>query len=292
MILKDYLIAKAFCKGCEKGDYERDKTLVEPDDVVKYKDLSYGKYGISNLLDIYRPEGVSGKLPLIINVHGGGFVYGDKELYRFYSQSLSQLGFAVCCLNYRLAPKYRFPTPIIDVNEAVKWLTEHADKYDIDMNNVIMVGDSAGAQIVSQYATCYSNKTYADIMEIKIPQFKLKGVGLNCGLYNISPDLGVKLSELERVYLTKNPQKYGEKINVINYIDENYPPTYLISAPGDFLIGCIGPMEELLKSKNVPVKAKIYGDEHTYHVFHCDIKTELAKCANKEELEYLKGFLD
>ena len=155
MSLTSYL----FCRGCTKADRKRDKGLKIPSTVEYIRNISYGEHKKYHILDICWPKKVDNqpvdpetdKLPVIVNVHGGGFVYGSKEVYQFYCASLAERGFAVVNINYRLAPKYKFPTPIKDLNAVLHWLVANQKEYPLDLNNVILIGDSAGAQITSQY---------------------------------------------------------------------------------------------------------------------------------------------
>ena len=92
-----------------KGDRKRDAGLTTPDDVKRYDNIPYGRDKKWQILDVYRPKEKEGKLPVIISVHGGGWVYGTKEVYQFYCMSLAQRGFAAVNFNYRLAPGHRYP---------------------------------------------------------------------------------------------------------------------------------------------------------------------------------------
>ena len=79
-----------------EGDDARDAGLTTPDSIIRYNDISYGPHGKWNRLDIYRPkEAGNAGLPIIVSVHGGGWVYGDKERYQFYCMDLARRGFAV-----------------------------------------------------------------------------------------------------------------------------------------------------------------------------------------------------
>lgn len=83
-------------KQFKEGDDIRDAGLKEPEGVKCYRDIVYGKNEKWQSLDVYRPkEAEDVPLPVIVSVHGGGWVYGDKERYRFYCMSLAQRGFAV-----------------------------------------------------------------------------------------------------------------------------------------------------------------------------------------------------
>ena len=91
------------------ADAKRDEGLTTPDEIMRFDNISYGPYGKDNLLDIYVNKNVTGIQPAIVNVHGGGWVYGCKEVYQFYCMSLALKGFTVVNINYRLAPENRFP---------------------------------------------------------------------------------------------------------------------------------------------------------------------------------------
>ena len=103
----------------KEGDDIRDAGLTTPEDVIRYDDIAYGKDSEMQVLDVYRPKDAEGRiLPVIVSVHGGGWVYGDKERYQYYCMSLAQRGFAVVNFSYRLAPEHQFPAPVEDTNSA------------------------------------------------------------------------------------------------------------------------------------------------------------------------------
>lgn len=287
------LAAYYFCKMCTKADKKRDEGLEIPEDIEYVRNVRYGENKKYHTLDICWPKRIEEELPVIISVHGGGYVYGSKEVYQFYAASLAQMGFTVVNFNYRLAPKYKFPAPLEDLNTVISWLLEHQKEYPVDMQKVFLVGDSAGAQIVAQYGAMYSNKEYASVMEMDVPKFTLKALGLCCGTYDLKKralEAGGK--GVMRDYLGKDVRKYGEKLNVLNYITADYPPAYLFSANGDYLKEECRPMAELLKSKGVKCEYKIYGNEQTYHVFHVDMRNEFGKEANGEQVEFFKEVME
>ena len=132
---------------CEKG-----KTL--PGGVTEYADLSYGPCGAAGMLDVYVPEGASG-LPVIFDVHGGGLVYGCKELNKRFCYALALRGFAVVSINYRLAPAVNFPEQLRDVTAAMRWTAENISSYGGDAEHAYLCGDSAGA-LLAMYAGAIS----------------------------------------------------------------------------------------------------------------------------------------
>lgn len=93
------------------GDTVRDAGLTTPEDVERFDDICYGNDLKWQVLDVYRPKKCKGeKLPVLINMHGGGWVYGDKERYQFYCMSL------IACVSKRFIEKFcliseKFKTP-------------------------------------------------------------------------------------------------------------------------------------------------------------------------------------
>ena len=78
------------------SDAKRDRGLnTTPDDILRINDIPYGLDVKWNTLDVYRPKNLKGKLPVIVNVHGGGYVYGSTKQYQFYCMDLARRGFAV-----------------------------------------------------------------------------------------------------------------------------------------------------------------------------------------------------
>lgn len=278
---------------CTFSDSKRDRGLKTPENIRRINNIPYGPDGKYNTLDVYRPKQKEGKLPVIVNIHGGGYVYGSTKQYQFYCMNLAQYGFSVVSFNYHLAPKFKFPTPVFDTDRVMKWICKKADIYGFDTERVIFVGDSAGAQIASQYAAICTNKEYAEIMEICPPEFGLKAIGLNCGMYDLgesafqkSPN-GLKMND----YFTDDPTVFKNKLNVLSYITKKFPPAYILSAGGDFLKKNCIPMAELLIEKGVSCEYKIYGNETTGHVFHLNMRSDLAREANDDEIAFIKKSL-
>jgi acetyl esterase len=115
-----------------------------------HSDIEFAKPdGVSLTLDAFVPEG-DGPFPTVIFVHGGGFMNGDKQSYiKPLFEPVGKAGFTWFTINYRLAPKHRWPACGDDVATAVRWVKAHAAEYRVDPQRIALVGESAGGHLVS-----------------------------------------------------------------------------------------------------------------------------------------------
>lgn len=117
-------------------------------------DLAYASISPAQKLDLYWPEG-GGPFPLIVNVHGGAFMMGDKA-DPHKQPAMAQLvarGYAVASINYRLSGEAKFPAQIHDVKTAVRWLRAHAAENRLNTAAIGAWGDSAGGHLVALLGT-------------------------------------------------------------------------------------------------------------------------------------------
>ncbi|MCQ2080722.1 MAG: alpha/beta hydrolase [Lachnospiraceae bacterium] len=297
-----------------KADTKRDEGLKDSDKLIAIDNIQYGPYGDENLMDIYYPkqsinseESVGSlseggtepkkRYPVIINVHGGAYVYGTKEIYRYYMMSLAERGFLTVNINYRLAPENSFPATLEDVNEAIKYILAHEDEYPVDMQNIFMVGDSAGANMASLYACLLTSEEYRKIVNIMLPaNISINAIALNCGLYDPEFEVPSDLHrpELNKYLLKEKDVEASKYIGTVNYVTKDFPPTFLMSGYYDFLKCQVEPMEKALTENGVEHITKVYGtkkDKELSHVFHVNMKLDMAHVCNKEECEFFKKFI-
>lgn len=289
-------ISKTIRKRFGEGDRIRDAGLTTPDDVQRYDDIVYGRSRKWQILDVYRPKGVEGKLPVIINVHGGGWVYGSKEVYQFYCMSLAQRGFAVVNFTYRLAPEYRYPACVEDTNKVVKWVLKNDEEYGFDLNNVFAVGDSAGGQILSVYSAMLTNPKFAEEYGLKLPKkFRFNAIGLNCGRYKGDPKEAESLSNslMGEVLPADWSGKDLYKFDCAGHVTTDFPPCFLMTSVGDMLKDQPEKLIPDLIRNDVPFTFRFYGDKNNKlgHVFHCNMRSADAAMCNDEECEFFRKYM-
>lgn len=285
-----------------KGDALRDAGLSTPENIDRVDDISYGSYGSENLLDVYRPKEAAKKgisLPVIISVHGGGYVYGDKELYQFYCMSLAQRGFAVINFTYRLAPENRFPACLEDTNRVFEWAVKHAAEYGLDMNNTFLLGDSAGGHMAALYTCAICNPSYAAMLGLRIPGgFKLRAVAYNCSVYYPFDSWDVDSNRddfMSDLFGTRDYIKEAKKYLIVpdHIRKEGFPPVYVMTSEYDFLRGQAAPFKECLDRLGIESVLKVYSNSllPLYHVFHLDVRAKDGIRCNDEECDFFKKYI-
>ena len=278
-------------------DDERDEGLVEPQDIFCEKDIVYGSDPKWQVLDIYRPMDKREEvLPVIVSVHGGGWVYGDKERYHFYCMDLAKRGFAVINFTYRLAPEFKFPAPLEDTNLVMEWLLDNAKAHKLDSQHVFAVGDSAGAHILALYACMLTNEAYAAYYPFKAPKdLTIKALALNCGMYHLDM---ITSDEQTRLLMADVLPEGGSKeeqrmVSPDLFIESGFPPTFFMTAPRDFLLPQAQVLQLALIKANVDFTYRFYCDIKSSlgHVFNLNIKLEWATKCNDEECEFFRQFI-
>ena len=275
------------------SDNKRDAGLTTPEDICRFDNIFYGPDREWNLLDVYRPKNSEGKLPVIVSVHGGGWVYGDKDRYQYYCMSLARHGFAVVNYSYRLAPKHKFPSSLEDTNLVFHWVLKNARQYGFDCENIFAVGDSAGAHNLALYCCICTNPGYAAAFPFTTPAgFRPSAVALNCGIYKMEKS---KKRDLTTMLMAdflpgKGSAEEMYRISATEHLTGSFPPTFLMTCEGDFLAEAAKPMLEGLLSLGIETEYHYYGDtDHVLgHVFHCNIRLPEAQQCNEEECAFFR----
>ena len=227
-------------KFCDKSDKKRMATQTPPENVVKVKDIPYIDDGNPyHKFDVFYPEGKIAKegLPVIIDIHGGGWMYATKDLNEYYCMELAKKGYCVFSISYRLVPDVTVNEQIKDCTEALAFIRANMKDYPANKKTVMLTGDSAGGQL-ALYSTILNNNP--DAREI----FGTVDTKLNIKcLLLTSPVTYAKSGGWFSIYTKKMWGKDYETKSTYNYMDLNeimelandMPPTYFITSSGDTL---------------------------------------------------------
>jgi acetyl esterase/lipase len=249
---------------CDGGDKKKHASQTPPDDVVQISDIAYiNDSNHYHNLDVMYPENAqkTDKLPVIIDIHGGGWMYADKDLNDYYCMSLADRGYVVFNISYRLAPDVTVKEQIQDIAYALKWIEENMSNYPCDTNNIMLTGDSAGGQLAVYSAIIMQSSELQNVFDTVDVNLDLTALLLT------SPVSYMKSGGLFSLYTKplwgsdyKNTQTYNymDLDEIIDYAD-NIPPTYLITSSGDTLANKqTHRAYELLQSKGVKCEIADY----------------------------------
>lgn len=207
---------------------------------VPYLDDTLKKH----LLDIYLPAKSTGNVPLVVFIHGGGWLSNDKYADMGYmKETVSEIlesGFALASIDYRFSTQATFPAQMLDCNAAVSYLVENAAKYGLDTDRMVVMGFSAGGHLASMIGLADNNEVDAFYLPGTKRQFDFKGVVDFYGPSDLtlfpgandakSPEgLLIGAAPLDRPDLAKNASP-------VNFVDENDPPFLIIHGEKDDLV--------------------------------------------------------
>ena len=224
--------------------------LAPPQDQVRSNgvrvktNVAYGSKYPNSFLDIwYATSDLDVKRPTVIYSHGGGFFMGSKDWGDPFAsdgdakaltgtvEQIALRGFNVVNLDYALAPGYRYPTPLIQLNETIAFLTANADRLGLDMSRVFLSGGSAGAQMSAQYGALLPDPAYAravGVMPVIAPEH-VKGLVLFSPVLKVS-GFGWRFNAMFWAYLdTKDLEgsEQARQMDILERITARYPPTYI-----------------------------------------------------------------
>ncbi|MGB2501480.1 MAG: alpha/beta hydrolase fold domain-containing protein [Mariniblastus sp.] len=188
--------------------------------------------------DIFIPSG-RGPFPAILAVHGGAWRSGTKFAMLRHAWRMVAAGYVVVAIDYRHAPRYKFPAQIHDCKHAVRWMRANADEYKIDVERVGAFGYSAGGHLVALLGTTNPQDGLEGEIEPSVSGFSSKiqcvvAGGAPCEFSWVAPDsnvlvywLGKSRAESPEVYQLASPT---------TYISADDPPFYLFHGNSDWIV--------------------------------------------------------
>lgn len=256
-------------------------------DVEVTKDITYAVYDDTFLkLDVYQPKGVEGKVPVVLAIHGGSWVSGDKSKMADFGDLLASQGYAVVAPSYRLAPKFIYPAQIEDVRAAARWIGANAERFDLDAGRIVSLGISAGGQLAALLAV-QEKKNAPKITAV----VDLYGpMDFTAKPDNTNPEAEKTVSTYLGATPDKSPKLYAEA-SPVTHVSPGDPPFLIIHGTADKVVP-ISQSEEMvdaLKENGVPVV--FYTMEGVGHDTP-GLDTPEGKKLTSEILEFLKKYAD
>ncbi len=225
-------------KFVKADDDKRIATLSLPDGIKEINNIPYTDSGSEyHLFDVYYPENTDKRLPVIIEIHGGGWMYGTKDLNKIYSEYLAKRGFVVFNISYRLVPEVTVTEQLQDISRAIEKAKSLFGELPCDTDKIILTGDSAGGQLASFTAALSESEALREHFDTVD-----HGLHFNCAVLT-SPVAYMNDALPMGLYcrmmwgekgLRRSTRKY---MNIDELLREApaFPPTLLITSSGDTL---------------------------------------------------------
>ena len=200
-----------------------------------------------------------------------------------------------------------YPNQLLQINQALKFITEHAQEYHINANQLYLAGDSAGENLVSHYAALISHPDFARQSNITplIKRAQIKGLILHCGIYdmnafiNTAPD-ELKLIEwgvfnLVQAYTgnKKDDAEFLKGISPIQYLTANYPPVLISGGNKDFLTNTQSvPFVKALMNQNIPVTEVFYPNskEFLVHEYQFIMSKKASQQTFQQTIQFIQKY--
>ncbi len=247
------LLIKVMAKGDKKfakktktfGTYHLLKDIKYVDD-----DNDYHK------LDIYSPVLNHENGITLLYIHGGAYVYGVKEGQTIFSSFFADRGFKVITPNYRLinnSENVDFVSQVQDVFKVLEFIEENRIEFNINDDNLCLMGDSAGGHICLMVDMIYHSKELQDYFHIDhLPNVKIKCVALNSSMYDFPSLMNIAKKILKKKDILKLFSKncfvdgYMEKLSPAYYVKNGVKtsPLFASSSYHDYFL------DQTLKLKN------------------------------------------
>ena len=243
------MVFEKVCGGVSVNSFEPRNTPgehVREDGVVYVNDICYGGKYPNSHLDIFYPDvDKTKKRPTVIYIHGGGMIFGDKVSGDplaagngrdvDFCVEMAKRGYNVVSPNYALAPEYRFPVQLEQVDQILRYLTEHQEQYGLDMEHVFLGGGSAGACLSEIYGAMLVNPEYADRIGVRpsIRKEQIRGLLIDEAALSVR-HYEENMNAMFGCWMGMDEPSKNEEISTLldatKWIRDSYFPSFIISS--------------------------------------------------------------
>lgn len=273
---------------------------------IRYREGSNAAYR----LDIYKPQNANGPLPVVVYMHGGGFVMLSKDSHWMMGYKFAHMDCLVVSINYRLAPKHPFPHAMEDISHALVWIQDNIQSYGGDVSRLAYAGESAGANLALTSAICHSWK-HENPFARRIWQLQMRPKALfpACGILQVSDPNRYLLDEsiplwmrdrIAKVCLSYLPDDTRPKeeialasplrfLELANAPERPFPPVFTICGTNDPILPDTIRLEAILGKQDLNVECILY--PNGLHAFHAMVWHRLAEKCWVDHENFLRKYL-
>lgn len=271
--------------------------------VAVENNLVYESNDRHNTYDLYMPKDIEGKVPVVIWIHGGAFVAGSATGVENWGYMLASEGIAVVSMDYQWAPEMRYPGQARQVQECIMTLQKRAaEGLAIDLEQVILAGDSAGAHIAAQSALINTNPEYATAIGLQsaLNPGDIKAMLLYCGPYDVEKMLNIEDKALNffasrigwSLFGSKNWKENPllETTVIKNYLTKDFPSSFVTDGNNGSFESQGKELVEKMNALNIENHALFFDKEvvETNHEYQTDLLSKEGWQCYEETVQFLK----
>ena len=209
------------------------------DFVQQKKDVVYQRYGKRKMkLDVFYDKRSEKKQTAVIIIHGGGWRSGNREQHHQMAQKLAGLGYVCFTPEYRLSTEALFPAAIYDIKAAIRWVRENAVKYNVNPNQIVALGFSAGGELAAFMGTTGNMPLFEGVVTRSDSNSQVNAViDIDGTLSFVHPESSegddsknISAGTYWFGYSRKENLKLWETASPLSYANDKTPPTLFINS--------------------------------------------------------------
>ena len=218
--------------------------------IEKITDIRYSLRGKRTCLDLVREKNAgSRKQPLLIYIHGGGWVSGRRKARLFYCERWAENGFTCANIGYDYANDAKHPEHIRQIFSGIEYVLDNAERYGIDSEKIVVAGESAGGYFAALVGAIASHRELYDLLGISFryrDTFRVSACVPMSGIFDPVraietnfPDIDLFAGAFCGMTLDELRSEKGQKMRSVlapsAYTDEKFPPSFIIGSDKDLL---------------------------------------------------------
>jgi acetyl esterase/lipase len=281
-----------------QANAQRIATNPNPYGVQIMRDIPYlDDARAEHLLDVYAPTQSTAPMPVIVEIHGGGYIACNKEINAQHGQYLASKGFRVVNMNYTLCPEGDIGMILNELVGVLEWIEAHSAEYGFDTSRVFLTGDSAGGHFVLLAAAMFTTGKSANFFHVRKPPFPIAGYAASCpeGSFDwrlLPNNLSARLLyfllhkfTFDKAYVRHSSYEY--------YMTGDYPRVWFCTSPTDSLLYThTRQMHAFMTERGISHEYREYASsqrrlDHVFNVLHPDYPESVQ--ANDDMIRYFLG---
>ena len=272
-------------------------------DVDEIRNLNYiGDGSPFHTMDVYGPKDCREVLPVVMLIHGGGYVACEKFINECQAKFLAEQGFRVVNINYSLMPEVSFFEVVQELFAALHWIETNAESYRFDPNGICVSGDSGGGHYALMVAAVQNSRYLQEYFGVAPVPSGIRGIAASCPMTELRSAKDGK--DMTSRFLRTNALHSG-RAKDDTFIDNvsfptilgksDFPEIFLLTTPTDPLLYTASKtLHEQLDARGISHVYREYTSQQRQlgHVFNVvDPEFPESVAANKEILEYFRSHI-